>query len=212
MPLPCQPAVRIWPLVATQWTQIRLRSRYYPRVGLALLLVLLILTGRGRAASSQPVTRYASRIVETKSGQIRGILQVCVSILLARERFYFGIGRGWWREAGRGGGEWQWDVGEEGGGDVSSDELPRQDLGILQVKRTRSRARSDTDSARCKWRIVIRGTSLFPRGKRRDLLPDWPCGEVGNFSSVRHRSRRSIIDYSWQRVIFFIILKFEFFT
>ncbi|KAM0731201.1 Neuroligin-1 [Formica fusca] len=75
MPLPCQPAVRIWPLVATQWTQIRLRSRYYPRVGLALLLVLLILTGRGRAASSQPVTRYASRIVETKSGQIRGILQ-----------------------------------------------------------------------------------------------------------------------------------------
>lgn len=94
----------------------------------------------------------------------------------------------------------------KGGGGVSSDELPRQDLGILQVKRTRSRARSDTDSARCKWRIVIRGTSLFPRGKRRDLLPDWPCGEVGNFSSVRHRSRRSIIDYSWQRVIFFIIL------
>lgn len=88
MPLPCQPAARIWPLVATpchSWAQIRLRSRYYPRVGLALLLVLLTLTGRGRAASSQPVTRYASRIVETKSGQIRGILQVCVSILLAGE-------------------------------------------------------------------------------------------------------------------------------
>ncbi|XP_025266544.1 neuroligin-1 [Camponotus floridanus] len=78
MPLPCQPAARIWPLVATHchsWTQIRLRSRCYPRVGLVLLLVLLTLTGRGRAASSQPVTRYASRIVETKSGQIRGILQ-----------------------------------------------------------------------------------------------------------------------------------------
>lgn len=74
MPLPCQPAARIWPLVAT-CTQIGLRSRCYQRVGLALLLVLLILIGRGRAASSQPVTRYASRIVETKSGQIRGILQ-----------------------------------------------------------------------------------------------------------------------------------------
>ncbi|KMQ97583.1 ubiquitin-protein ligase e3c-like protein [Lasius niger] len=74
MPLSCQPAARNWPLVATR-TQIRLPSRCYSRVGLALLLVLLILTGRGRAASSQPVTRYASRIVETKSGQIRGILQ-----------------------------------------------------------------------------------------------------------------------------------------
>lgn len=103
MPLSCQPAARNWPLVATR-TQIRLPSRCYSRVGLALLLVLLILTGRGRAASSQPVTRYASRIVETKSGQIRGILQVCVSILLARGRDQ-GSGGEWRRGREAGGGE-----------------------------------------------------------------------------------------------------------
>lgn len=73
MPLPCQPAARSRPLASTR-TQIR----SCPRVGLALLVALLMLTGRGGAASSQPATRYASRIVETKSGQIRGILQVCI--------------------------------------------------------------------------------------------------------------------------------------
>lgn len=79
MPLPCQPAARSRPLVTT-WCLIRPNRVCSPRVGLALLplIVLLILAGRSRAASSQPATRYASRIVETKSGQIRGILQVCI--------------------------------------------------------------------------------------------------------------------------------------
>ncbi|XP_032685513.1 neuroligin-1-like isoform X1 [Odontomachus brunneus] len=72
MLLPCQPAARSRPLVAR--TPIGPKSTRRSCVGLALLIVLLSLTDDGRAAS-QPATRYASRIVETKSGQIRGILQ-----------------------------------------------------------------------------------------------------------------------------------------
>jgi len=71
------------------------------------------------------VTRYASRIVETKSGQIRGILQVCVSILLAREG---GDGEEKQDEkeendAGCGG-------GRPGGEGYRTMNHPRQDLGI----------------------------------------------------------------------------------
>ncbi|KAL0109105.1 hypothetical protein PUN28_014299 [Cardiocondyla obscurior] len=75
MPLPCQPAARSRPLVTT-CCPIRF-GRCSTRVGLALLplIVLVILTDCSRAASTPTTTRYASRIVETKSGQIRGILQ-----------------------------------------------------------------------------------------------------------------------------------------
>lgn len=224
MPLPCQPAARSRPLVAT-WTQTLLRpGRCSPRLGLtALLLVLLILTGRGRAASAgQAATRYASRIVETKSGQIRGILQVRISIL----------------QKSRGDGEEEGKEEEEIDGrecGVSSDEslssFPPpsriQDLGILQVEwaRTVETARSDTSTAaRCKWRIVIpadrpvpgtvlRGTSLFPRcahGEERKRERGFIAGltlRKRNFSlrlPVRRRSRalRERIDYSC-RVIFY---------
>ncbi|XP_014478522.1 PREDICTED: neuroligin-2-like isoform X2 [Dinoponera quadriceps] len=73
MLLPCQPAARSRPLVARTPIGPK-RPACRSCVGLALLIALLSLTGDGRAAS-QPTTRYASRIVETKSGQIRGILQ-----------------------------------------------------------------------------------------------------------------------------------------
>ena len=45
-----------------------------------MLIIIVVLIGReGSRAATQ--IRYASRIVETKSGQIRGILQVCIDFL-----------------------------------------------------------------------------------------------------------------------------------
>ncbi|NP_001139211.1 neuroligin 5 [Apis mellifera] len=65
MPLPCQPAARKRPLAT--------RSSSGSRTCLALIIAIVLLGRRGSRAATQ--IRYASRIVETKSGQIRGILQ-----------------------------------------------------------------------------------------------------------------------------------------
>ncbi|XP_006561626.1 neuroligin 5 isoform X1 [Apis mellifera] len=65
MPLPCQPAARKRPLAT--------RSSSGSRTCLALIIAIVLLGRGGSRAATQ--IRYASRIVETKSGQIRGILQ-----------------------------------------------------------------------------------------------------------------------------------------
>lgn len=68
MPLPCQPAARKRPLAT--------RSLSGSRTCLVLIIAIVLLGRGGSRAATQ--IRYASRIVETKTGQIRGILQVRV--------------------------------------------------------------------------------------------------------------------------------------
>lgn len=68
MLLPCQPAARKRPLAT--------RSLSGSRTCLVFIIVIVLLGREGSRAATQ--IRYASRIVETKSGQIRGILQVRV--------------------------------------------------------------------------------------------------------------------------------------
>lgn len=72
MLLPCQPAARKRPLV----TRSLSRSK-----SCLVLIIILVLIGREVSRAATQI-RYASRIVETKSGQIRGILQVCIDFLL----------------------------------------------------------------------------------------------------------------------------------
>jgi len=163
MLLPCQPAARSRPLVPTRRIQIRPERCYSRRaLGLALLIaLLLILTGRGRAASSQPATRYASRIVETKSGQIRGILQVRIDSSRPA--------------SGRRG---------EGGGDEGEDEVSSEEailscgfqLGWIPG---RGGERSDVDSA---WIVNgVRNARLVLVARRRcyALRRACPRGEEG---------------------------------
>ncbi|KAG7197397.1 hypothetical protein KM043_018501 [Ampulex compressa] len=77
MLLPCQPAARNRPLA----TRTQLRTFSAPIcLGaldhcLGVIVVLVLIALGGSRAASEAATRYASRIVETKSGQIRGILQ-----------------------------------------------------------------------------------------------------------------------------------------
>ncbi|XP_029044790.1 neuroligin-1-like [Osmia bicornis bicornis] len=66
MLLPCQPAAKKRPLA----TRSLRKSTSY----LVLIVVVLLLIGREESRAATQI-RYASRIVETKSGQIRGILQ-----------------------------------------------------------------------------------------------------------------------------------------
>ncbi|XP_017759226.1 PREDICTED: neuroligin-4, X-linked-like [Eufriesea mexicana] len=65
MLLPCQPAARKRPLAT--------RSLSRSRSCLVLIIILALIGREGLRAATQ--IRYASRIIETKSGQIRGILQ-----------------------------------------------------------------------------------------------------------------------------------------
>lgn len=75
MLLPCQPAAKKRPLA----TRSLRKSTGY----LVLIVVVLLLIGREESRAATQI-RYASRIVETKSGQIRGILQVCIDFLSLR--------------------------------------------------------------------------------------------------------------------------------